>query len=128
MMHARHDCRCGSISLSCVEAPMTAPYLTNEPSRAEVNASAGALLLEFGSNGCGYCRRAQPLIVAALADRAALPHVKIQDGPGKPLGRSFGVKLWPTLVFLRDGKEIARVVRPTDAAVVAEALARLDVA
>jgi len=42
-------------------------------------------------------------------------HLKIEDGPGRPLGRSFRVKLWPTLVFLRDGVEVARVVRPADA-------------
>ena len=105
---------------------MTAPYLPNEPSRAEVDASSGALLLEFGSNGCGRCRRAQPFIDAALDGRAALAHVKVQDGPGKPLGRSFRVKLWPTFIFLRDGKELARVVRPTDAAALIDGLARID--
>jgi thioredoxin 1 len=35
-------------------------------------------------------------------------HVKVEDGSGRRLGRSFGVKLWPTLVFLRDGREVAR--------------------
>lgn len=42
--------------------------------------------------------------------------MKIEDGRGRPLGRAFGIKLWPTLVFLRDGVEVARVVRPLDAA------------
>lgn len=107
---------------------MTAPYLDEEPSRAQVDATVGPMILEFGSNGCGHCRRAQPFIEAALAARAGLPHIKVQDGPGKPLGRSFRVKLWPTLVVLRDGNEIARVVRPTDAAVISDALARLDAA
>lgn len=46
---------------------------------------------------------------------ADVRHLKIEDGPGRPLGRSFGIKLWPTLVFLRDGTEVARVVRPTHA-------------
>ena len=31
------------------------------------------------------------------------------DASGRPLGRSFKVKLWPTLVFLRDGREIERL-------------------
>ena len=56
----------------------------------------------------------QPLIAEALADRQAVRHLKIADASGRRLGRSFGVKLWPTLVFLKDGKEVARVVRPDD--------------
>jgi len=45
------------------------------------------------------------------ASAGAAPE-KVEDGRGRPLGRSFGIKLWPTLVFLRDGQERARVVRP----------------
>jgi thioredoxin 1 len=36
------------------------------------------------------------------------------------------VKLWPTLVFLKDGREVARLVRPTDAAAIRKALADID--
>lgn len=106
----------------------TTPYSHDEPDRAEVAALPGPTVLEFGSNGCGICRSAQGLIAQALqgfkAD-APLRHLKIEDGPGQPLGRSFGVKLWPTLVMLRDGQEVARVVRPRQAGEVSEALARL---
>ena len=96
-----------------------------EPTRAEVEALAGATLLEFGTSWCGYSRRAQPLIAAALAGRSGVRHLKIEDGSGLPLGRSYGVKLWPTLVFLRDGKEAARLVRPHDSETIAQALARI---
>ena len=78
----------------------------------EVAATAGALVLEFGAHWCGVCRAAQPAIVSARSGHPAVRYVKVEDGPGEPLGRSFRVKLWPTLVFLRDGKEVARVVRP----------------
>ena len=97
-----------------------------EPTRAEIDASTGPLLLEFGSSGCGHCRAAQPLIAAALAHHPLLRHLKIEDGPGRPLGRSFRVKLWPTLVFLRDGTERARLVRPGGAQPIADAMAGLD--
>ena len=103
-------------------------YLSNEPPRGEVDATAGPAVLEFGNNWCGYCRRAQPLIEEAFAGQQALPHRKIADGPGKPLGRSFGVKLWPTLIFLRDGIERARVVRPADSAQISAALAQITAA
>lgn len=91
---------------------LTRDYQEPGPTRDEVNATVGALVLEFGAGWCGFCQGAQPLIEAALAHHPDLRHVKVADGPGRPLGRSFRVKLWPTLIFMRDGKEVARVVRP----------------
>lgn len=96
-----------------------------EPSRAAVDALAGPTLLEFGSAWCGHCRAAQPLIARALEARPQVRHLKIEDGRGLPLGRSYGVKLWPTLVFLADGQEVARLVRPRDPAAIDEALDRI---
>jgi len=93
-----------------------------EPKRAEIDALAGATLLEFGTSWCGYCRAAQPAIAAALDTHRGVRHVKVEDGSGKSLGRSFGVKLWPTLVFLADGREVARLVRPRDPRAIEDAL------
>ena len=92
------------------------------PSRAQIDATAGPLLLEFGTDWCSQCRASRPAVEAALAAQPGVPHLRVEDGPGRALGRSFGVKLWPTLVFLRDGAELARLVRPRDAAPVAQAL------
>ncbi|MEO6025577.1 MAG: thioredoxin family protein [Candidatus Binatia bacterium] len=78
----------------------------------------GPVAVEFGADWCGHCQAAQPLIAAALARHPGVPHLKIADGKGRPLGRSFGVKLWPTLVFLRDGHELTRAIRPTDGATI----------
>ena len=104
---------------------MTSEYAETEPKRAEVDALEGPTVVEFGSPWCGYCRRAQPLIAEALAPHPRVRHIKIADASGRRLGRSFKVKLWPTLVFLKDGKEAARVVRPADVREIAEALARI---
>jgi thioredoxin 1 len=103
-------------------------YATHEPERAEIDQLAGPALLEFGSPGCGHCRAAQPLLASALAAHPGVRHIKIADASGRPLGRLFKVKLWPTLVFLRDGHEIARLVRPCDAGSIADALAKIDIA
>ena len=105
---------------------MANEYAKSEPGRAQVDALPGPSLVEFGTPWCGWCRRAQPLIAEALASHPAVRHLKIADASGRRLGRSFRVKLWPTLMFLRDGKEEARLVRPGAAAPIREALARID--
>ena len=104
---------------------MNTAYAESEPARAEVDRLEGATLLEFGSPRCGHCRAAQPLIAAALTGYPGVRHVKVADASGKRLGRSFSVKLWPTLIFLREGKELARVVRPRDAPEIGAALAKI---
>jgi thioredoxin 1 len=104
--------------------PFTQRYADSEPTRREIEALSGLSLLEFGASWCGYCQRAEPLVAEALAENPVTQHIKISDGSSRRLGRYFGVKLWPTLVFLKDGKEFARVVRPVNAEVIRAALKR----
>lgn len=105
----------------------TALYLrpAEAPTGADIAATPGPLLLEFGTDWCGHCRAAAPAVQAALAAHPGLRHWRVEDGPGRALGRAFGVKRWPTLVFLRDGQEQARLVRPIEAAPIARALQAL---
>lgn len=105
--------------------PYTPTFAPETLTRADVDATRGPLLLEFGTNWCGWCQGAQPLIRDALASAPDLRHVKVEDGSGRPLGRSFKVKLWPTLVFLKDGAEVARLVRPQSVGDIAEALRQI---
>jgi thioredoxin 1 len=94
-----------------------------EPARETVDALKQPTMLEFGANWCPICQAAQRHIAAALADYPAVDHIKVEDGKGKPLGRSYKVKLWPTLIFLREGQEVGRLVRPDSAAAIRQALA-----
>jgi thioredoxin 1 len=105
---------------------MNTTYASTEPTRAEVDALQGAALLEFGAPWCPHCQAAQPLIARALANAPGIRHLKVEDGKGRPLGRSFRVTLWPALIFLRDGKEVARLVRPASAEAISAALARIS--
>jgi thioredoxin 1 len=93
---------------------MPQEYLNPGPDRREIDASAGALLLEFGVGCCGHCQAAAPAIAEALREFRNVEHIQVEDGPGRPLGRSFRVKLWPTLIFLKDGVEVDRAVRPVE--------------
>ena len=101
-------------------------YAPVEPPRAGIDGLDGPTLLEFGTPWCGHCRAVQPRLAAALANHPAVRHIKIADGSGRQLGRSFKVRLWPTLIFMRDGKEIARLVRPVDADEIGRALQQID--
>jgi thioredoxin 1 len=81
--------------------------------RQDVDQLPGAVLLEFGASWCGHCQALRPTLDELLSQYPHVRHISIEDGPGRPLGRSFRVKLWPTFVFLRDGKVAHRIVRPS---------------
>lgn len=90
---------------------MSTPF-DREPTRDEVDQMKGLVLLEFGASWCGHCQATAPKRDALLDAHPEIIHIRIEDGPGRPLGRSFRVKLWPTFVFLRDGEVICQVSRP----------------
>jgi thioredoxin 1 len=85
------------------------------PTRDEIDAGAGLVLLEFGTSWCGICRALAPKVGQLLDAHPEIRHVKVEDGPGRPLGRSFRVRLWPNLVFLRDGQVVRQLARPSHA-------------
>ena len=104
---------------------MLTNYSDNAPAREELDALEQPVLLEFGTDWCGHCQAAQPHLADAFAHYPDLHHIKVEDGPGRRLGRSFRVKLWPTLIFLRNGQEVERLVRPTDSESIRRAMAAL---
>lgn len=103
-------------------------YAVGEPTRSHVDVLQGVTVIEFGAHWCGHCMAAQPAVHEALRGRNDVRHLKIEDGRGRPLGRSFGVKLWPTFVVMRDGQEIARLVRPNSAQQIRQTLTSLETA
>jgi thioredoxin 1 len=84
-----------------------------EPTRDEVDRMTGPVVLEFGADWCSHCQMIQRDLNSALAQHTEIRHIKVQDGKGKPLGRSFRVKLWPTLVLMRNSQLVNQLVRPS---------------
>ena len=105
---------------------MTYSFEAPGPSREEVDASTGPVILEFGTDWCGHCQAATPIIAGVCSAFPSIPHVRVEDGPGRRLGRSFRVKLWPTIIILNDGVEVARFVRPDSAEGMRVALEQLE--
>ena len=93
---------------------MSTGYLPETLTRNEVDALPGATVLQFGTDWCGYCRAAAPSIDSVVGTAEGVRHILVEAGKGRALGGSYRVKLWPTLIFLADGREVARVVRPWD--------------
>ena len=87
-------------------------YEEDAPTLEQVSSLTGDTILEFGTPWCGHCQAAEPAVRTVLTEHSKFHHIKIYDGKGKRLGRAFRVKLWPTLILLREGKEVARLVRP----------------
>ena len=92
----------------------------------QVGELSGDVVLEFGAPWCGHCQAASSPIKEAVTERSGLRHIKIYDEKGKPLGRAFKVKLWPTLILLHNGNEVARLVRPLRSDEVREFISKLD--
>ncbi|MDQ9172328.1 thioredoxin family protein [Oxalobacteraceae bacterium R-40] len=106
--------------------PMNRNFAAQEPARTEVDAYEGPTLLEFGAPWCPHCQAVQPLLEEAFAHHPGVRHIKIEDGKGKPLGRSYRVKLWPTLIFLSNGTEVDRLVRSGDGEELRRAMEKID--
>jgi thioredoxin 1 len=93
--------------------PFDPLYREHLLTRQELAGIEGPVLLEFGANWCGICQSFAPRLKQLLQEYPEVQHIKVEDGKGKPLGRSFRVTLWPTLVFLRNGQVVHQVARPT---------------
>ena len=90
--------------------------------QTDIEQLTGITIIEFGAAWCGYCQAAQTNIGNALLMFQSVKHIKIEDGKGQRLGRQYAVKLWPTLVFIKDGVEVNRLVRPDNAELIVNAL------
>lgn len=74
----------------------------------EVREHKGLSLIDFYADWCGPCRMVMPIVEDIASEREDLLVVKVNVDDNQDLAREFGVFSIPTLVVMKDGKEIAR--------------------
>jgi thioredoxin 2 len=90
----------------------------------EITASV-AVLVDFWAPWCGPCRMVSPVVEQMgreYAGRLKVVKLDIDNAPG--IAGRFGVQGIPLLVFIKDGKEIDRVVGAVPPATLREAVER----
>ncbi|MCH2558352.1 MAG: thioredoxin family protein [Alcanivorax sp.] len=104
----------------------SAEYATNHPTRDEIQGIVEPTVLEFGSPDCPYCQKTEPMVKAAFQDFPGISHVKLADHQDKMLGRAFNVDEWPTLIFIQEGREVSRLVRPENEDAIRDRMEDID--
>lgn len=92
----------------------------------DVATSPTPVVVDFYAPWCGPCRMLAPVVQALAqkyAGRARFVKVNVDDAP--ELAERFGISGVPTLLFVRDGEEVDRVVGFAPPQVISARLERL---
>jgi len=81
------------------------------PAFEALAALPGVTAIDFTAAWCAPCKAMEPILAALATEyhgRARVVAVDVNDEP--ILAERYGVRSMPTLVILRDGREVGRVV------------------
>ena len=84
--------------------------LTKENFAQEVLQSTKPVLLDFWAPWCTPCRMVGPILDEIAGERSDIKVAKVNVDEQPELAGQFGVMSIPTVIFLKDGKEIDRKV------------------
>lgn len=102
---------CGKCKAALPEAAGGPIDVTDTTFSTEVESSATPVLLDMWADWCGPCHMLAPTIdqlSSELAGRVKVAKLNIDENPR--IANRFGVRSIPTLLVLKGGKEVARIV------------------
>lgn len=89
---------------------MSAIKITKENFESEVIRSDKPVLLDFWAVWCGPCRMVSPLVDEIALENANIKVGKINVDEQPELASTFKVMSIPTLVVMKEGKEVKRSI------------------
>lgn len=97
----------------------------DHPAFEALAALPGVTAIDFTARWCAPCKVMEPILAALATEyrgRVRLAALDVNDEPG--IAERYAVRSMPTLVILRDGREVGRVVGSRPRAFVAGMLDR----
>ncbi len=86
-------------------------HLTEQNFDEALVATQGLVMIDFWAKWCGPCRAIAPVLeelAEASEGRVTLMKVNVDENPG--LAARYGIRSIPTILFVKDGAVIDRVV------------------